>query len=583
MPARILAARAAFDAGSTKGILSMPGPEPSRKPLPAAPAPARARPTGPRRSVEPGNRNPAARLDPRMLGQLQRLAGNAAVAAALAPAAAPARPQPPRAKMFKAAPPPPRPSSYVGWTVQRAPAPTKFGRMAFAPSDLVADGTSTSTASVRTTPAGRAVTWSLEGAAHGSAIDAAGVITAGPSIPAGSKSVPLTSKATDAADAARSKTGSIPLWDKNYKQALADFPVFVSTPYSLPNYTIGVNGKFDAVYRPKAKQLKVTVKVAFKFNGTWSKKQKDNYRNGYMWTIRNAWSNRYTFVNKRDPQDVWGKLGPVGVDLRVQEVAVGAQHFLVNVSKTAGTSQVAGGVTDLFKGDLSSQPAFNPKTGKGELARLDRITPTPIVFPAGSSAIPAADAPKLDFLATYMKRIHNPVFTLTMAGHANEQPTKKANSTLAGQRAAAVRAALVAGGATNHKLLMVNRGQTGAPAGDPTWQKVVITSRLPAGWENKQAVAVHEFGHMIGLGDEYGGSPANPLATHHGLTKAALGQQYADQVAKRGDTDYASIMEGGDDVRIQHYVTFWSALCDASATATVPATKFGQADWKFVG
>ena len=73
------------------------------------------------------------------------------------------------------------------------------------------------------------------------------------------------------------------------------------------------------------------------------------------------------------------------------------------------------------------------------------------------------------------------------------------------------------------------------------------------------------------------------LARTHALTKAALGQAYADQVAKRGDTDYASIMEGGDDIRIQHYVTMWSTLVDASAKAAVPAPLFGQADWKFLG
>ena len=101
-----------------------------------------------------------------------------------------------------------------------------------------------------------------------------------------------------------------------------------------------------------------------------------------------------------------------------------------------------------------------------------------------------------------------------------------------------------------------------------------------AGWQNRQATAVHEFGHMLGLGDEYGGAAAT--STHYTLTLNAFGKQYADQVAKRGDTDYASIMEGGDDVRVQHYVTMWSALCDASALAAVPSTKFGQADWKFV-
>lgn len=29
-------------------------------------------------------------------------------------------------------------------------------------------------------------------------------------------------------------------------------------------------------------------------------------------------------------------------------------------------------------------------------------------------------------------------------------------------------------------------------------------------------------------------------------------------------------MEGGDDVRIQHYVTFWSALAEATQKATLP-------------
>jgi hypothetical protein len=43
-------------------------------------------------------------------------------------------------------------------------------------------------------------------------------------------------------------------------------------------------------------------------------------------------------------------------------------------------------------------------------------------------------------------------------------------------------------------------------------------------------------------------------------------------------------MDGGKDLRIYHYVTFWDALCNTTAEkAAVPAQKFGHADWKFIG
>ena len=41
-------------------------------------------------------------------------------------------------------------------------------------------------------------------------------------------------------------------------------------------------------------------------------------------------------------------------------------------------------------------------------------------------------------------------------------------------------------------------------------------------------------------------------------------------------------MKVGQDVRAQHYVTFWYALVQASATAPVPDKKFSHDDWKFV-
>lgn len=102
-------------------------------------------------------------------------------------------------------------------------------------------------------------------------------------------------------------------------------------------------------------------------------------------------------------------------------------------------------------------------------------------------------------------------------------------------------------------------------------------------WRNRQNTQAHEFGHMLGLGDEYVGTGAAQAAgkatSHHALTVTAFGQKYADKTAKRVP-DSASIMNGGRDLRPLHYVTFWDGLAQLTQTAAAPNPKFGQADWK---
>jgi hypothetical protein len=41
-------------------------------------------------------------------------------------------------------------------------------------------------------------------------------------------------------------------------------------------------------------------------------------------------------------------------------------------------------------------------------------------------------------------------------------------------------------------------------------------------------------------------------------------------------------MDVGQDVRPQHYVTFWDAMVQASAKAPVPDKKFTHDDWKIL-
>ncbi len=42
-------------------------------------------------------------------------------------------------------------------------------------------------------------------------------------------------------------------------------------------------------------------------------------------------------------------------------------------------------------------------------------------------------------------------------------------------------------------------------------------------------------------------------------------------------------MQSGNDVRIQHYVTFWEALGEATAQAGAPVPPLTRADWEFIG
>ncbi|NMM47263.1 eCIS core domain-containing protein [Marinigracilibium pacificum] len=76
-------------------------------------------------------------------------------------------------------------------------------------------------------------------------------------------------------------------------------------------------------------------------------------------------------------------------------------------------------------------------------------------------------------------------------------------------------------------------------------------SFINKGASQMQSGAIHEFGHMIGLGDEYNDGKS-------GITHAAMVQTALGQTLTEGTTN--DIMSSGNTIEKQHYVTFLDAL-----------------------
>lgn len=487
--------------------------------------------------------------------------------------------------------------------VQRSSAGgVSLSNMTFSPREIKDDGATTSQASVRysnSKMSGAAkINWAIDGNAFGASVDDNGLITPGTdTVPIDKEKVVIKVKAVDSVQAGAHTTGKLTILNQKVLQAKKDFATFTGTTYKQLNYKKGLNGNFDAVYNPSRKNLGIEVRVKFNFVDDlagatkWKAASKKAFISKFMSQVRGAWSGQYQFANIAEPKLVWKKLNPINVSVNAKEDN-GAPHFTATVHKKDVTDNVLSPNADFSAASATPNNNPFPGTGAAELAALQAKIPTPTLFPAGSSAI-GADLPKLKFVGTYLHAVRQPKFRLTITGHAAPDPaavtpaqkTKAARAarTLSRDRANAVKTAIRDAGNNHHAISVVAKGDTAgvaAPAGD----KVEIAAAVDPSYVNTQPVLAHEFGHMLGLGDEYPGGTrvVGGKATHYDLAKDALGQDVADSFA-RITTDSEGIMQGGRDVRPVHYVTLWSALVDGASTAAAPVPAFTSADWKFVG
>ncbi|MEM7659103.1 MAG: OmpA family protein [Bacteroidota bacterium] len=405
--------------------------------------------------------------------------------------------------------------------------------------------------------------------------------------PSTGKLSPATVKATAPAPNAT----PAPKLTAQEKRAQKQLSKLTGQTFSWPNFQTNNAwsvGKFDFKYAPSSKQATVDMKVKFAYpdikGSAFSQAiQKFLSETNFVSRVQNSWSGKYQFNNVREPQSVWGKLNPVQVKVNVIPVTTG-QHFLIKLNlHTAGRANVAPGhVTELFKNDHTPTAQFNPGTTTGEEKRAKDALRRPIYFRGNSSALRSGDKRRLNLYAAYMRRINTPQFTLNLKGHSNKTGDAAANQKLSEERVKNVQDHLKSAGLTNHNYVTSAVGDAGAGK-SWRWRKVAVEAKVPPGFTNMQDVTPHEFGHMLGLDDEYVYSKAGSRIDHYGLVRKAFGRRFAELVGKQDDTDSASIMQGGNEVRIHHYVTIWDALVQTTLKkATMVRPRLGYRDWKFI-
>ncbi|HAY27745.1 MAG TPA: hypothetical protein DCY47_09645, partial [Candidatus Accumulibacter sp.] len=379
----------------------------------------------------------------------------------------------------------------------------------------------------------------------------------------------------------------------------------------IPSTTFGM---FDADYFPLVGLMPVTVKMKFNFVSAdnapglfdvvrrtlagedlsrffWSDSEKADFRRDYIGRISARWSAQHTLRSSKPCWDF--RAIPLVIPVEVDDEA--AAHYVTTVHKSPGpgidykssTSDPdpahpeRPATADLYQSDVREEPNFNSgSVATTERQRLESAlaaaAASPVLFSRDSDVIePAARSALTAFAsAARQKNPSDPLIPLQVDGFASLDGDAAHNRDLADRRAAAVRSFL-AGLGVPQPIGVLGHGPVGT-VGDAGSRRVDIS--LDHSFEttyaaNRYSVGEHEFGHMLGLPDEYQNNTTGTLGAQQTLYSGLVTAAGVPGPAVWG-VDTASQMSNGIDVLPRHYVTLWEAL------GRMTAPDIAQSEWR---
>lgn len=302
-------------------------------------------------------------------------------------------------------------------------------------------------------------------------------------------------------------------------------------------------------------------------NWRWGNDEKQTWMDDYRNTVQNAWGGQHYFQSKR-----WEELmANVNVVVNVHSGSQANDHCQATIIKTppgalgavvyhgTGASSTDQAMVMSSSGIGPSATNFLQYSLQFENNSADINTATGIGH-GGGNGKDYLDKFIADFGAGYADA-GDPI---QITGRANATGDPEHNQRLSEERARNVENYLTTNGLTGsaNRTTDVGVGSSGADE-DPSWRRVDIQ----VGSGEAQNTAAHEFGHIIGLGDEYA-SPATgfypgagtPVPIGNPATHDALAQKMGGGVRGAVAENSDSIMSVGNSVRPQHYATFFDAL-----------------------
>jgi outer membrane protein OmpA-like peptidoglycan-associated protein len=397
----------------------------------------------------------------------------------------------------------------------------------------------------------------------------------------------------------------------------ADLAAFMALSYVFEDVKPSTGGGlFSMAYEPTTGQMTVTVSIAFDFrNGNlfdptwlaavgglaevvrrgwgfddfiWTEDEKAAWSANAIAEIQDLWSERYVFFSQKPG---WEALPPVNVRVVVAEAPARGRdkaQWLVKVNKwpvDAGMEESMGWPAvrgDQITGKLHEGSAdeggigtpdrrhFSRGTSERQrYGQVDADNPGTISFAKGGATVSPADAARLQTFGATLGADDMPPFPVTVTGRASAEGEERDNLRLSEQRAHAV-AEEIRKGKPHRDPAEKGEGETGAAPDDPAARVVTITVGT---FESDQTTVAHEFGHMIGLDDEYPtrdparpGAPATARPVGARPDHSALAERLIPgQRPIRAHHD-ESILSNGQEVRPHHYVTFLEALGTITGT-----------------
>jgi outer membrane protein OmpA-like peptidoglycan-associated protein len=359
-------------------------------------------------------------------------------------------------------------------------------------------------------------------------------------------------------------------------------------------------GKFDAYYWPRLSLMAAIVKMKFNYiqadntplpptlvsmvaSGQdisryfWTDAQKREFARDYVQRVSDRWSFSHVFHSTKS---CWPFIARPHVTPRVVEDVADA-HFNVTVHKSAGPgidyrsafgARNPGtpgwrGTGDLYSSDVWENSDFNSvQVARSERQRLERAVAaasvSPVLFLQNSAVIQPPYGARLRTLAAAMlaKSPSDPAIPVVCSGFASAEGGRVHNERLARQRAEAVAGELRGAGVVQ-PLVVSSRGPVGAP-NEAVNRKVEIapsTTFESSYAGNRYSVGEHEFGHALGLPDEYVNRTTGDLGVKQQAFADLARQAGVAPPDRWGDTT-SSQMAAGVDVLPRHYLTIWEAL-----------------------